>query len=138
MTAQKHKNSDPFTMQSLLMKFSWVVSNPMAHVLLIHTTGNVEIGLVAKEHERARRQVFQEQFTSCLASVKITFSELLHYCHFVWMKAKFFVKDSSHSAVRNPQVSCMFASRTSGRSDVLCRSVVFFFHITTDPKCVYS
>ena len=108
------------------MKFSWVVSTPIAHVFLIHATGNVEMDLVAKEHERVRAQVFQERFTSCLASIKITFSELLHYCHFVWMKAKFFVKDSSHSAVRNPQGSCVFASRTFGRSDALCRSLVFF------------
>ena len=83
MAAQKHKNSDPFTMQRLLMKFSWVVTTPIAHVLLIHATGNVEMGLVAKDHERVRRYVFQERFTNCLASVKITFSELLHYCHFV-------------------------------------------------------
>ena len=55
-------------------------------------------------------------FTSCLPSVKITFSELLYYCHFVWMKAKFFVKDSSQSAVRNSQDSCTFASKTSGRT----------------------
>ena len=73
-------------------------------------------------------------------ALKITFSELLHYCHFVWTKAKFFVKASSHSAVRNPQDSCMYASRTSGQthkrppprinifgcSDALCRSLVFF------------
>ena len=91
--------SDPFTMQRLLMKFSWVVSTPIAHVLLFHATGNVEMGLVAQEHERGRRHVFQERFTSCLASVKITFSEPLHYCHFAWMKAKFFVKNSSHRAV---------------------------------------
>ena len=55
----KAENSDPFTMQRLLMKFSWIVSTPIAHVLLIHPTGNVEIGLVAKKHERVRRQVFQ-------------------------------------------------------------------------------
>ena len=67
------------------MKFSWAVSTPIANVLLIHATGNVEMGLVAKEHERVRRQDFQERFTSCLASVKITFSELLHYYHFVWI-----------------------------------------------------
>ena len=135
-----HKNSDPFTMQRLLIEFSWVVSAAIAHVLLIYATGNVKMGLVAKEHEHVRGQVFQERFTRCLASVKITFSELLHYCHFVWMKAKFFVKDSSHRAVRIPQGSCMFASRTSRRthkrlphrlnvfgcSDALCRSLVFF------------
>ena len=96
------------------MKFSWVVSTPIGHVLLIHATGNVEMGLVTKEHERVRTHVFQEQFTSCLTSVKIMFSELSHYCHFVWMKAKFFVKDSSHSAVRNSKGSCKFASKTSG------------------------
>ena len=78
MAAQKHKNSDPFTMQRLLMKFSWVVSNSIAYVLLIHATGNEEMVLVAKEHERVRRQVLRERFTSCLTSVKITFSELLN------------------------------------------------------------
>ena len=52
------------------MKFSWVVSTPMAHVLFIHATGNVEMGLVINEHKRIRRQVFQERFISCLASVK--------------------------------------------------------------------
>ena len=70
-------------MQRLLVKFSWVVSTSIAHVLLIHATGNVEMGLVAGKHEHVKRQVFQERFTSCLASVKITFSELLQYCHFV-------------------------------------------------------
>ena len=49
-------------MQSLLMKFSWVVSPPIAHVLLIHATGNVKMGLVAKEHGRVKTQVFQELF----------------------------------------------------------------------------
>ena len=79
----------------------WPVHNAEAsHVLLIHATGNVEMGLVAKKHKRGRRHDLQERFTSCLASVKITFSDLLHYCHFVWMKTKFFVKDSSHSAIR--------------------------------------
>ena len=76
MAAQKSENCDPFTMQRRLMKFSWVVSTPIAHVLLIHATGNVEMGLVAKEYERVREYVFQERFISCLASVKITFSEL--------------------------------------------------------------
>ena len=45
-------NSDPVTMQRLLMKFSWVVSNSIAYVLLIHATGNV-----TKQYERLRRQV---------------------------------------------------------------------------------
>ena len=54
------------------MKFSWVVSTPIAHDLLTHAIGNVEMGLVAKEHERVRRQAFRERLTSCLASVKIT------------------------------------------------------------------
>ena len=61
------------------MTFRWVVSSPRSYVLLIHATGNVEMGLVAKEHERVRRHAFQERFTNCLVSVKITFSEMLHY-----------------------------------------------------------
>ena len=70
MTAQKHKNNDSFTMQRLLMKFSWVVSTAIAYVLLIHATGNVEMGLVAKEHERVRGQGFQERFTSYWRALK--------------------------------------------------------------------
>ena len=121
-----HKNSDPFTMQRLLMKFSWVVSTSIAHVLLIHATGNMEMDLIDKEHECVRRPVFQERFTSCLTSVKITFGELLHHCHFVWMKAKFFVKDSSHNAVRNPQGSCMFGAERLGERSLQVPCVFFF------------
>ena len=120
------------------MKFSWIVSTPIAHVLFIHATGNVEMGLVGKEHGYVRRQVFQERFTSCLASVKVTFSELLHYCHFVWMKAKFFVKDSSHLLSEIPkETACLLAERLGERTNDCLTASMFSGVLTlfTGPLC---
>ena len=121
------------------------------HILLIHATANVEMGPVAKEHERVRRHGFQERFTKCLASIKITFGELLHYCRFVWMKAKFFVKDSSHVRFEIPRAAaCLRAERLGeDTNDCLSASMfsvvlmlfagpLCFFPRYHDPKCVYQ
>ena len=45
---------------------------------------------------------------------EIAVSQLLHNSQFIRMKLEFVVKDSSHSSVRKPQSSRMFASRTAG------------------------
>jgi len=107
-------NGNTLTMERDLVKFTWIFSTPVAYVLFVDTAEKVKVSLVAEERYRVVVKSFKESFTCSLAGHEIAVSQLVHNSQFVRMKLEFVVKDSSHSSVRKPQSSRMFASRTAG------------------------
>ena len=77
------------------MKFLWVFSAPIPHVLLVNSPRKMEVRLIAEEHKRVIRQVEKGPIRT-LTSIEAPRNQFLSDNNLVGMELQFVMKDPSN------------------------------------------